>query len=65
MVEFIEDCGTLYGDPVILQGIVEDGEVIAVKMIDPSDMMPLTWALEYGVVESIKKVLQHLYNNAG
>ena len=66
MTEFIEDKGTWCGIPTILQGIVSDGEVIAIKMIDPSDMTPLSWALdpkkESKQTKCIVKVLQYLYD---
>ena len=44
MTEFFEDKGTWAGLPVTVQGIFEDGECIAVKVLDRTDGSPISWA---------------------
>lgn len=44
MIEFFEDKGDWAGHPVTVQGIFEDGECIAVKVLDRTDDTPISWA---------------------
>ena len=41
--EYFEDKGTWAGLPVTVQGIFEDGECIAIKVLDRADGTPISW----------------------
>ena len=69
--EFFEDKGTWAGLPVTVQGIFEDGECIAVKVLDRTDNTPISWAFnpkdpggpkQSDLREGFRKVLQRLYD---
>lgn len=66
MIEYFEDKGTWGGLPVTVQGIFEDGECIAVKVLDRTDGTPISWAFgsQPGVkiLEGFKKLIQRLYD---
>ena len=71
MTEFFEDKGTWAGLPVTVQGIFEDGECIAVKVLDRTDGSPISWAFNPKNVggpksgdlrEGFRKMLLRLYN---
>ena len=68
MTEFFEDKGTWLGHPVSVQGIFEDGECIAVKVLDRTDNTPISWAFNPtgsiggDLLEGFRKLLQRLYD---
>ena len=71
MTEIFEDKGTWSGLPVTVQGIFENGECIAVKVLDRTDNSPISWAFNPKNVggpkqsetrEGFRKMLQRLYD---
>lgn len=46
MTEFYEHRGTWASLPLIVQGIFEDGECTAIKVIDATDGKPISWAFD-------------------
>ena len=78
MLEFFEDKGDWSGYPVIVQGIFEDGECIAVKVLDRTDNAPISWTFppldDPGAGQNGKQpdlnrrfmnILQRLYDEKG
>ena len=71
MTEFFEDKGTLAGLPVTVQGIFENGECIAVKVLDRTTGEPISWAFNPknnggpksgDLREGFRKILQRLHD---
>ena len=71
MTEFFEDKGTWADFPVTVQGIFEDGECIAVKVLDRTDGTPISWAFNPkdpggpkggDLREGFRKIIQQLYD---
>ena len=71
MTEFFEDNGTWAGLPVSVQGIFEDGECIAIKVLDRITGDPISWAFDPGTSrhgpntsakEGFRKLIQRLYD---
>ena len=69
MTEFFEDKGTWAGHPVTVQGIFENGECIAVKVLDRTDgNPPISWAFNpkgsigSDLREGFMKIIQRLYD---
>ena len=68
--EFFESKGVLGGLPIIFQGIFEEGECVAVKVLD-EDGYPLSWAFDKhspggpktNTLEGFRKTIQRLYDN--
>ena len=71
MTEFFQDNGEWCGVPVVVQGIFENGECIAVKVLDP-DGTPLSWAFDMhtpggprtNTLEGFRKTIQYLYEQS-
>ena len=62
MIEIFEDKGTWSEIPITLQGVFENGQLIAVKVLD-DDAKPLSWAMTDSVIKSVWKTVEFLYNN--
>ena len=69
--EFFQHKGTWCMLPIIVQGIFEDGECVAVKVLDGTDRTPISWAFNPKNIggpkssdlrEGFRKILQRAYD---
>ena len=60
--KFFQTKGTWGGLPVVIQGIFEGKECIAVKVKDATDNQPISWAFSENTREDFRKLIERLYN---
>ena len=72
VTEFFQQKRTWGVLPVTVQGIFEDGECIAVKVLDGTDSTPISWAFNPKSIggpksrdqrEGFRKILQRAYDH--
>ena len=54
-MRFISVHYRLGGIPVIIEGFVENGEVLGVRLLNANDGSPLTWALNN--IENLERII--------
>ena len=60
MLRLIESRGDWSGLRVLLQGVIDDDTIIAVKVIDLTDNTPISWAMTDSQLEDVKRILEKL-----
>ena len=60
--KFFQTKGEWGGLPIILQGIIEDGTCIAIKVKDGTNDQPISWAFSEKTRQDFTKLIQRLYH---
>lgn len=60
--KFFQTKGEWGGLPIILQGIIEDGTCIAIKVKDATNNQPISWAFSENTRRDFTKLIQRLYD---